>query len=105
MICKTPATCAQTEPDGTAGPETAVVRPRGVMTLDRAEALDQLLETAAGNGARQVVLDLSAAELLGAAALGVIVGRRHQLTLCGPNHRLAEQLRLVGLDRSLDIHF
>lgn len=103
MTCRTMETCAGREPGETAGSGGAVVRPRGVVTLDRAEALDQLLETASSDGAGQIVVDLSNAELLGAAALGVIIGRRHQLTLCRPTDRLAAQLRLVGLDRTLQI--
>lgn len=104
MMCETIETCVE-EAGETLGLKTAVVSPRGVVTVDRAEAFDQLLETAAGNGARQIIVDLSAAELLGAAALGVIVGRRHQLTLRRPSNRLAKQLRIVGLDQSLRIHF
>ena len=84
-------------------PGPPVVQARGVVTVDDAEALDRSLREASGAGADPIYVDLSATELLGAAAMGVIVGRRHQLTLLHPTIRLANQLRLVGLDRALQI--
>lgn len=104
MVCKTTGVCAEPELGDTEQLHPSIISPHGVVTSDRAACLEQLIDTASEGGAGQVVVDLSAAELLGAAALGIIVGRRHQLTLRRPTSRLARQLRLVGLDRVLQLH-
>ena len=80
-----------------------VVRPRGVITSDRAAALAQLLETAKANAeaAGRVIVDLSHVELLGGEAIGMLVAR-NDLELRNAGARLRRQLALVRLQRLLD---
>ena len=102
MICNCQAPDGAAEVCGTDA--TCVVRPRGVLTGDRADALEQLLETARDRAADRggvAVLDLSRVELLGGAALGVVLRNRNDLNVRAPGPRVARQLALLKLDRLL----
>ena len=100
--CGTPQGAA--EDCGADSPAPCVVRPRGVLTGDRADGLEQLIETArhhAAAGNATAVLDLSRVELLGGAAIDVVLRNRKALEIRQPGPRVARQLALLKLDRLL----
>ena len=102
MCCNSIDSCAP--PDRAAEVSPCIVRPRGVLTADRAEGLGQLLDTARDRAAQNggsAVLDLSRVELLGGEAIGVVLLRREGLSVREPAPRVRRQLSLLKLDRLL----
>lgn len=84
---------------------------RGVIDLDTAPRLRDLLADAISAGNRHLIIDIENVDFVDASGLGVLVGalrevRRHggTLDLVCTNDRLLKILRITGLDKTFGLH-
>jgi anti-anti-sigma factor len=88
----------------------AAVRLRGELDLTTAPRLEQLLDELCRDGYRQITLDMSGLDFLGASALSVFVrvdqtlrAAGGELVLTRPSRMASRILSITGLDATLTI--
>ncbi len=89
--------------------QTAVVTLVGLMTLGtNLKTADQQVQTALGQGAKNLVLDLTGVEYSDSAGLGMLVhtyglvkAKGGVLRLCGVQKRVTQMLKLTTTDKFL----
>lgn len=93
------------------GPTTAVLRPRGRLTLGAASVLKDALDATVGAGHHLVVVDLGETEFLDSSGLGALVGGLRAARAAGGDLRIARVggqvrtvLELTTMDRVLVPH-
>jgi anti-sigma B factor antagonist len=93
-----------------AGPITHVVAASGEIDLHAAPALRETLASLAGQGRRNIVLDMSGATFMDSTAIGVLAGHVRTagsvggtLTVAGANENVARILDVSGIARALAI--
>lgn len=91
--------------------DVSIVAASGELDLSTADELRECLFGVVGDGARRVVLDLSAVTFLDSTTLGVLVGTRKRLMPTGGrldlvcHHPLVLQvLRTTAFDRLFTVH-
>jgi anti-sigma B factor antagonist len=91
--------------------DLAVVTAQGEIDVATSEPLRQALLAAEQQGARYVVVDLTAVDFLDSTGLGVLVGRlklvrNHSgwLRIVCSNDRILRVFRITGLDKVFGIH-
>lgn len=91
-----------------AGPGTAVLRPRGRLTLGAASILKDAVDATVAAGHRVVVVDLGETDFLDSSGLGALVGGLRSARAAGGDLRIARVgaqvrtvLELTTMDRVL----
>ncbi|GAB4080916.1 STAS domain-containing protein [Modestobacter muralis] len=93
------------------GPDVAVVRPRGRLTMVHAADLRAVVAEALADGRTRVVIDLAHCEFMDSSGLGAIIGGLKAARQAGGDLRIAALqpqvmtvLQLTNLDRVLRPH-
>ena len=86
-----------------------VIRIEGSFNLGTASQVDQAIQTAYANGARDMLLDLSETSAMTSAGLRSIVAayklvETPHLKLLQPSSKVSEVLQLSGLNAFLDVY-
>ena len=97
--------------DASGGPAAVVLTVLGDLDMAGAPGLRQAVVTEVADGARLVVLDLTAVDFVDSAGLGVVVGalrrlRAHdgELLVVCPEPRIRRVFELCDLDRVFTLH-
>jgi anti-sigma B factor antagonist len=99
------------ELDTEQGPDVAVVRPRGRLTMVHAADLRAVITEALADGRSRIVVDLGDCEFLDSSGLGAVIGGLKAARQAGGDLRIAALqpqvmtvLKLTNLDRVLRPH-
>lgn len=91
--------------------QTSLIDLEGEVDVYTAPQLKQQIITLLDNGAKHVIVNLSAVDYLDSTALGVLIGglkrlreRDGMLDLICPNQRIKRIFEITGLDKIFDIY-